>query len=392
MEKYGLVLEGGGAKGAYQIGSLKALKECGYKFDCVIGTSIGAINAAFIAQGDDKKLEELWSTLSFEDLMNVNNELMEDILNANVNSEIVSEAFKKIGEAIKKKGIDTNLMRKLFESNIDEEKLRNSKIRFGLVTFCISDMSAEKKFIEDIPEGKVIDYLLATSNLPVFKRQKIDEKAFLDGGAFDNCSVEMLYDEGYRNIVAIRLFKRNRIRNYNKLKRKEDLNLLEIVPSKDLPFILNFDHKTLVDLIKFGYVDTMKQLKEYSGKEYCVKNITDKEIKNLDKIFTPRFSTALAKMCDTTLKVGENIKDVAKTRSIEYLSKALMGKKEKDFKVQVLDIIEYVAKKEEVSNLKIYDFKELVEKTKVAVSKSNKELKPIEAAAYYFIENLPEEK
>ena len=45
----GLALEGGGAKGSYEIGAYIALKELGYKFDMVAGTSIGSLNAALIS-------------------------------------------------------------------------------------------------------------------------------------------------------------------------------------------------------------------------------------------------------------------------------------------------------------------------------------------------------
>ena len=45
----GLVLEGGGAKGSYHAGAIKALHESGYSFDGVMGTSIGAINGAIVA-------------------------------------------------------------------------------------------------------------------------------------------------------------------------------------------------------------------------------------------------------------------------------------------------------------------------------------------------------
>ncbi len=48
----GLVLEGGGTKGAYQIGAYKALRELGIEFQGVTGTSIGALNGAFIIQND----------------------------------------------------------------------------------------------------------------------------------------------------------------------------------------------------------------------------------------------------------------------------------------------------------------------------------------------------
>lgn len=48
----GLVLEGGGARGAFQIGAFQALNEKGFRFDGIVGTSIGAINGALLAQGD----------------------------------------------------------------------------------------------------------------------------------------------------------------------------------------------------------------------------------------------------------------------------------------------------------------------------------------------------
>src|SRR5689334_16669767 len=59
-----LVFQGGGALGAYQAGVYQALHEAGIEPDWIIGTSIGAINAALIAGNavDDrlKKLEEFW--------------------------------------------------------------------------------------------------------------------------------------------------------------------------------------------------------------------------------------------------------------------------------------------------------------------------------------------
>ena len=55
----GLVLEGGGAKGSFHVGALKALFERGYVFNGVAGTSIGAINGALLAQGDFDALYEL---------------------------------------------------------------------------------------------------------------------------------------------------------------------------------------------------------------------------------------------------------------------------------------------------------------------------------------------
>ena len=56
----GIALEGGGAKGSYQAGAYIALTENGIKPDMIAGTSIGAINAALMAQGDINKMIDLW--------------------------------------------------------------------------------------------------------------------------------------------------------------------------------------------------------------------------------------------------------------------------------------------------------------------------------------------
>lgn len=393
MAKYSVVLEGGGARGAYQLGAIKALKELGYDFNCIIGTSIGALNAAFIAQGDIEKLEELWSTLSFKDLIDIDNQIATDALSMKISSELLSELSKKIAKALKEKGIDTSLIQGILQKNIDEQKLRKSKIRFGLVTLCITDLKPQKLYIEDIPEGEVVNYLMATSNLPIFKRQKISDKSFLDGGAFDNCSVEMLYDEGYRDIIAIRLFsKRNRIRNYSKLIRKPDLNLIEIIPSEELPFILNFDTKVLKALVEYGYVDTVKQIKRYYGKKFCIKNVTKSRIDSFNKMFTTKFSTELSKYAKTPLKIGANIKDIAKDDTMKRITKYITKKNIENFDEQIIAILEYVAQMEGVSKLKIYTLNQFIKETKKAVSKSDKKLTGLKRAIYYFVQNIPEEE
>ena len=64
-KEYGLVLDGGGARGAYQIGAWKALREAGVKIEAVAGTSVGALNGALIRMGDDYKAEKIWRVITF---------------------------------------------------------------------------------------------------------------------------------------------------------------------------------------------------------------------------------------------------------------------------------------------------------------------------------------
>jgi predicted acylesterase/phospholipase RssA len=59
-----LVLSGGGALGAFEAGAIKALSDANVSFDLICGTSIGAINASFAAQGKVTELDNLWRTIS----------------------------------------------------------------------------------------------------------------------------------------------------------------------------------------------------------------------------------------------------------------------------------------------------------------------------------------
>ena len=67
----GLVFEGGGGKGAYQIGAWKAIRELGLEryIKCVSGTSVGALNAALFYMGSLDKAEQVWSNISDDDFL-----------------------------------------------------------------------------------------------------------------------------------------------------------------------------------------------------------------------------------------------------------------------------------------------------------------------------------
>ena len=77
--EYGVVLEGGGARGAYQIGALKAVTEAGIRIGAVAGASVGALNGAFLCMGDLKAAEELWGNLAYSQILNVEDETIRAI-------------------------------------------------------------------------------------------------------------------------------------------------------------------------------------------------------------------------------------------------------------------------------------------------------------------------
>ena len=269
-KKYALALEGGGAKGAYHVGAVKALKENGYEFSVITGTSIGALNAIMIAQGDLDKVYDIWYNIKFSDLFNVEDDKIRNLMNAKISLDLLKYISKKLTETIKSGGIDTTRIRAFIDSYVDEEKLRKSEVRVGLVTLCLSDKKGKELYIEDIPKGELVDYLMASSNLPIFKRVTIDNKKYVDGGLYDDCPVSMLEKEGYKDVIAIRTFKKNRIRDYKNIIKRNKINLITIEPYDEVTNILNFDYKASRELLEMGYYDTIKYIKKLDGYRYYV--------------------------------------------------------------------------------------------------------------------------
>ena len=71
MRKSALVLSGGGTKGIYQCGAIAALKRLGRdRWDIITGTSVGALNAAMLVQGDFEAMEDMYEHLEADQIVN----------------------------------------------------------------------------------------------------------------------------------------------------------------------------------------------------------------------------------------------------------------------------------------------------------------------------------
>lgn len=235
--KTALVLGGGGARGAYEIGVWQALRETDTKIDIITGTSVGAINGALVAQDAFDLSVAMWK------------QLQTDL--------ILCDEHKN----------GTGPLKSLLKQYIDETAIRNSKADFGLATLELPSFTLRYFFKEDIPNGKLIDYLLASSALfPAFKIQNIDKIKYVDGGYFDNLPVEMALTKGATHVVAVDLETAGIVRK-EPLKKVE--NLLLIRCKWDLGNILEFDCDNTERIMRLGYLDTLKAFNFYDGSFYC---------------------------------------------------------------------------------------------------------------------------
>jgi len=270
------VLAGGGARGSYQIGVWKALRELNIEIDMVIGTSVGSINGAAVVCDAFDQAEHLWQTLDMPTLFNIT-----------YNKEDGEPNTSKYLESIlKNKGLDTTTLREYLNKVIDEDVLRASEIDYALVTFSLTQMKPVILFKKDIPQGKVVDFILASSAVPGFKKQEIDGDLYIDGGIYDNMPINVLIDNGYKNIIAV---SNSAIGMYRKVK-ESDAKIIIIENERTEGGILEFDPEIAKRNMLLGYLDGLKAFGKYIGKCYYISDnakskyamaLTEKEIEML---------------------------------------------------------------------------------------------------------------
>lgn len=263
MERYGLILAGGGGKGAYQIGAWRALREMEITFDAIAGVSIGSINGALIAAGDYDRAIELWNSISVDKGIKISEELPEP---ENLFSKKNWGALFK--ELLRQGGIDASPAKNFVSEYIDEEKVRESLIDFGIVAVQINQgMTPHEFFIENIPRGELVDYLLASSNIPFAQNIGPEGEKFLDGGAYDNIPVMTLKKRGYNKLIVVD------ISNIKGVGHNLDILNSQIVYIRpydldDLGPSFDFDAKTIEMRMQLGYLDAKKAFSLLLGRIY----------------------------------------------------------------------------------------------------------------------------
>ena len=139
-------MEGGGARGAYQAGVLKALFEAGYKFDGVAGTSVGALNGVMVAQNKFEDSLKIWNEIDFENVLGINNMYGENLANKSFDQDTIKYFYNYVKKLIGQRGLDTTKIKNLIKANIDEDILRNSGVDFGIMTYSVTEKTTFVNF------------------------------------------------------------------------------------------------------------------------------------------------------------------------------------------------------------------------------------------------------
>lgn len=269
-KEYGIVLEGGGAKGAYQIGAWKALREAGVRIKGIAGASVGSLNGALICMDDLEKAEDIWKNIEYSRVMDVSDETIKALKKKDFKALNMQEILNSGFQFIKDGGFDVTPLKNLIAEVVgDESSIRESDRELFAVTYSVSEHKELAVDVKSGEEGSVKDMLLASAYFLAFKNEKLGGKRYRDGGGFNNVPLGVLLDKGYEDIIVIRIYGWG-FDSEKVTKIPEGANVYHIAPRQDLGGILEFDKKQSRKNMTLGYYDAKRFLYGLAGRIYYI--------------------------------------------------------------------------------------------------------------------------
>jgi len=249
-----LVLTGGGTRGVYQIGAIKAIQETPIwkNIISISGCSIGSINAAAISQYSEQECYELWSEIKKREIFK------------GIDQNALNYYYKLAKASIMEDGVDINPFIGFFEEYLDEDKIRNSKRELIFTAYNVSKLRQEYHDFDSIENGKLIDYVIASSRLPFFKPVFINDYKYADGGIGDNQPYySNLPDKHFDLVITIKIM---HIPYYIPAIKQTNISFdeeLVIAPSAKLGNPLGFRSPSFHDKYQLGYKDAVQELTKH---------------------------------------------------------------------------------------------------------------------------------
>ena len=214
-----LVLQGGGALGAYQVGVYEAMHEAGLEPEWVIGTSIGAINAAIISGNKPadrlERLNEFWSRIehqawgaSLPDWFGLGNTMA----NAATMLSGISSFFSPNPAAWRGQMAEIGIEKASYYSTAPLRETLAELVDFDYLCECrtrltvgaVNAASGEMRYFDSRDEPLGVDHIVASGALPPsFGAVRIEGDPYWDGGIYSNTPIEAVLDDKPRKDSVI---------------------------------------------------------------------------------------------------------------------------------------------------------------------------------------------
>lgn len=271
--KIGLVLSGGGAKGAYETGVFKTLWELQLvnQIKVISGTSIGAVNALLFAMNDESTCHNSWSNLSYSRFIfgQENSrklkitELLARVKNIGNDHGIIDQL--KVGDIalLSQSGVEN-----FIDEYVDMKVIRDSGKYIYACAYNIDKERPEYFCLNNYNEEDMKSIVLASCSIPyIFKPITFRNERYADGGInpysrlkhnADNVPIAPIRNHECDIIIVVHLSNKDTC-----IARSGDMKkIVEIYPSTSLELIngigtINMNKSTLYQNIELGYRDSM---------------------------------------------------------------------------------------------------------------------------------------
>lgn len=272
----GLVLAGGGAKGAYEAGVFKALWELDIirRVNVVSGVSIGAINGLMLSMNNGSVMDKSWSDISYSRFINNENRVRDIKIREFIKKAKSVDKGIKIAELFKKNDIgllSQSGIRSFIEDYVDFDIIRKSNKILYACAYNIDLQRPEYFKLSDYSNEEALDICIASCAVPyLFKPITIKDYKYADGGInnpqykvqnADNVPISPLKEYNCDIIIVLHLSYKQPINREG----FENSNIIEIYPSTQLELIdgigtLNIRQSVLNQHIELGYRDALTAL------------------------------------------------------------------------------------------------------------------------------------
>lgn len=293
-QKIGIVLAGGGAKGAYEVGFIRALGEFGIEPDVIAGTSIGALNGCLYAslkntQDTYKALRKVWNQFKKESPLKIDK--LDSALHI---ADLVVNYNKLLPSplASKNRGIlQTNPIEEILKKNVPIEKIQEGLPFYIAMSeandtledvlhlmdlnrfLSLSRVKTHYLKVQKIRNENIHKCILASAALPfLFDAQEIDGKFYRDGclgenyDSSANAPVLPLIQQEKCNLIFV-CHLDDKVSFAEQYAEFKNVKIIEVIPQKDTftsaldP--LKFNQERIDFWMKRGYQDSKKVLKAF---------------------------------------------------------------------------------------------------------------------------------
>jgi NTE family protein len=295
---FGLVLTGGGAKGAYQAGALKYIAELGLVPQIIAGTSIGALNGAVLSSSESfpqavQHLNRLWDQLGQSNILRPNTSTVSRTLSYAAQAFVPTLRIWMLDFLIKQGLLQDSTA--IFDPTPIEQMLRQAvnpiEVRRGielwvtvfpslkipglgydwLIDFVRARTGTDAHWlcVQDFADDETVyNLLLASAALPLaFPSREINGQSYVDGGLADNIPLRALAARGCTHVIVIHL-QNGVVWNRHDFSQQTIIEIRpeQLINKSNQPLIgsidslLDFSSERIAELKSRGYEDAKRCL------------------------------------------------------------------------------------------------------------------------------------